>query len=213
MLGRLRPYLRELTTAVARPIAATGIAPNVLSFLAVPLAGAAGLLEMKGHFGAALAFAAVALSIDLIDGRVAELQGRKSLFGNYFETLVDRMVDILLLAPLVVHYPVAAVLASSLSMLVSYAKPRVGLVIITDNRDWPAAGERPERVMLLLAGLLLGALGLRVAGMDGLEFCLWITTALTLGGTVQRILYARDLIEEAERRGTVLPYLREGRER
>lgn len=213
MLGSLRPYLRELTTSVARPIARTGIRPNALSFLAVPIAGAAGLLEMHRHFGPALVLAALALSIDLIDGRVAELQGRKSLFGNYFETLVDRMVDILLLAPLVLHYPVASVLALSLSMLVSYAKPRVGLVIITDNRDWPALGERPERVLLLLLGLFLSAFGLQVAGMDALELCLWITALLTLAGTVQRILYARNLIEEAEREGTVLPYLREGRER
>lgn len=213
MLGSLRPYLRELTTTVARPIARTGIAPNALSFLAVPIAGAAGLLEMHRQFGPALVLAALALSIDLIDGRVAELQGRKSLFGNYFETLVDRMVDILLLAPLVLHYPVASVLALSLSMLVSYAKPRVGLVIITDNRDWPALGERPERVLLLLLGLLLSAFGLQVAHMDALELCLWITALLTLAGTVQRILYARNLIEEAEREGTVLPYLREGRER
>lgn len=213
MLGSLRPYLRELTTTVARPIARTGIRPNALSFLAVPIAGAAGLLEMHRLFGPALVLAALALSIDLIDGRVAELQGRKSLFGNYFETLVDRMVDILLMAPLVLHYPVASVLALSLSMLVSYAKPRVGLVIITDNRDWPALGERPERVLLLLLGLFLSAFGLQVAGMDALELCLWITALLTLAGTVQRIVYARNLIEEAEREGTVLPYLREGRER
>lgn len=213
MLGGLRPYLRELTTAVARPIARTGIAPNALSFLAVPIAGVAGLCEMQRLFGPALALAALALSIDLIDGRVAEIQGRKSLFGNYFETLVDRMVDILLLAPLVLHYPVASVLALSLSMLVSYAKPRVGLVIITDNRDWPAVGERPERILLLLVGLFLSALGLQIGGMDALEVGLWITALLTLGGTAQRILYARGLIEEAEREGTVLPYLREGRER
>ena len=213
MLGGLRPHLREITTAVARPIARTGIRPNMLSFLAVPLAAGAGLLELNRHFLPALLLAALALSIDLIDGRVAEIQGRRTLFGNYFETLVDRMVDLLLVAPLVMHYPVASILALSLSMLVSYAKPRVGLVIITDNRDWPALGERPERVGLLLGGLLLSSLGVRVHGMDALEACLWITVAITLIGTVQRIVYARQLIDEAEREGTVLPYLLEGRER
>ena len=70
--------------------------------------------------------------------------------GNYFETMIDKFVDFIMLGSLCVFYPLASVLALGTSMISSYAKPRVGLIIVTDNRDWPAIGEHADKLIVLL---------------------------------------------------------------
>ncbi len=208
MLGNLRALTRPFTRAIAGPVAATGINPNLLSFLAVPLAIASAYFVARQEFPNAIVFAVLSVSIDLFDGSVAELQGRKTLFGNYFETMVDKVVEIILFIGAAFLHPIASASALGLSMLASYAKPRAALVIITDNRDWPAIGEHAERMLLLLAGLLLSAFRIELLGIKILEFFLWAIAAVAIIGSAQRIIYAKKLISEAEKNGNVLPYLR-----
>lgn len=208
MLGQLRAKSKSFTRLVAAPFAALGINPNLFSFVAVPLALAAAYFTQQQNFAYAFLIAGLAVSIDLFDGAVAELQNRKTLFGNYFETIVDKIVEIILFIGAAFLHPIAAAVALGFSMLASYAKSRVALVIITDNRDWPAIGEHAERMVLLLAGLLLSVFSVDVAGVRALEVVLWVIVVVTLVGSVQRIVYAKKLIEEAEKSWNVLPYLR-----
>lgn len=204
----MRAGSKRFTRLVARPFAAMGINPNLFSFLAIPLALAAAYSMQRQDFQGAFLLAGLAVSIDLFDGAVAELQKRKTLFGNYFEAMVDKIVEIILFIGAAFLHPLAAICALGFSMLASYAKPRVGLVIITDNRDWPAIGEHAERMLILLAGLILSAAGVSFSGVRGLEASLWAVAAVALIGSVQRIAYARKLIADAEKGGDVLPYLR-----
>lgn len=208
MLGQLRAKSKGFTRLVAGPFAALGITPNAFSFIAVPLALAAAYYTMRQDFSAAFLLAGLSVSIDLFDGAVAEFQGKKSLFGNYFETMVDKIVEIILFIGAAFLHPLAAICALGFSMLASYAKPRVALVIIADNRDWPAIGEHAERMALLLAGLLLSVFSVRAFGMGALEIALWAIAAVAAIGSAQRILYAKKLIAEAEKAGNVLPYLK-----
>ncbi len=207
MLGQIRAKSKGFTRLVAGPFASLGISPNLFSFIAVPLALAAAYFTQQQNFAYAFLLSGVAVSIDLFDGAVAELQGRKTLFGNYFETMVDKIVEIILFIGAAFMHPLAAICALGFSMLASYAKPRVALVIITDNRDWPAIGEHSERMVLLLAGILLSVFGFSAFGFRALELILWLITAVAFVGAVQRVLYAKELIAEAERKGEVLPYL------
>ncbi len=208
MLGQIRSKSRGFAHLVAGPFAILGINPNLFSFVAVPFALAAAYFTQQQNFAYAFLLTGISVSIDLFDGAVAELQGRKTLFGNYFETMVDKVVEIILFIGAAFLHPIAAINALGFSMLASYAKPRVGLVIITDNRDWPAIGEHAERMVLLLVGLLLSALSVKVGTMKPLELALWVIVFVTLIGTLQRIVYAKKLIGEAEKSGNVLPYLR-----
>lgn len=208
MLGQIRAKSKGFTRLVAGPFAALGINPNLFSFIAVPLALAAAYFMQQQNFVFAFLFAGLAVSIDFFDGAVAQLQSRKTLFGNYFETMVDKIVEIILFIGAAFLHPIAAICALGFSMLASYAKPRVALVIITDNRDWPAIGEHAERMALLLAGLLFSVFSVQVAGIKALELALWAIAGVTLIGACQRIRYAKKLIEEAQEGGGVLPYLK-----
>ncbi|MCX6803167.1 MAG: hypothetical protein NTY48_01200, partial [Candidatus Diapherotrites archaeon] len=99
-------------------------------------------------------------------------------------------------------------LALGFSMVSSYAKPRVALIIITDNRDWPAIGEHADKLVIVLVGLLLA-----FAGLNILWILLYFIAAIGLIGTLQRIAYAKGLITEAEKKGSLLPYIKKKKER
>jgi len=208
MLGSLRPKTKAFTEAVARPFAAIGFPPMLFTLIGPLLAIVAAYFIVQQQFAEATVFVLFAISIDLFDGSVARLQNKASLFGNYFETMVDKLVEIILFLGAAFLYPIAAIFALSFSLLNSYAKPRVALVIITDNRDWPALGEHAERMLLLLAGIFLSIFSFELFGLKILEISLWLIALIAFVGSVQRIFFAKKLIQEAEQKGDVLPYLK-----
>ncbi|MDD4251214.1 MAG: hypothetical protein PHX27_03415, partial [Candidatus ainarchaeum sp.] len=103
---------------------------------------------------------------------------------------------------------IASVLALGFSMLSSYAKPRVALIIITDNRDWPAIGEHGDKLLLVLIALFLASIGFYV-----IEYFLYLIAVISFIGTIQRMFYAKKLISEAEKKGSLLPYIKNKKER
>jgi len=213
MLGNTREMWKPITKAVAKPFAMLGVPPNLFSFFGVILAIIAAYFISRGQLLEGGIFALLAVSIDLFDGEVAKLQGKESLFGNYFETMIDKVVEIVLFIGAAFLFPLAAIVALGFSMLASYAKPRVALVIITDNRDWPALGEHSERMLLFVLALFLSQIFSHIMGFPTLEVALWLIAGITFIGSIQRILYAKWLIEEAEKKGNVLPYLKSSKKR
>lgn len=208
MISAARKWVRGLCFILAKPFVALGIHPNIVSSLAVPLALAYAFFVLQQRFLLAFLFALLSMSMDIIDGTVADMLKKRTLFGNYFETMVDKVVDFIFLGVFVFWFPLATMLAVGFSFLSSYAKPRVALVIITDNRDWPAIGEHGDKIFILLAGLLISAFLPNVFGQPTMELTLYLIALISAIGAVQRITYGKKLIAEAERKGTVLPYLK-----
>lgn len=192
MLGNIRPLLKPVVLCIAAPLARLGVPPNAFSISAIPLAAAAAWAITTSHWALALVCAALSGLVDLLDGSVARLQNRESPFGNYLDTMLDRVVEVVLYLGLVVVWPIPAATALAFSMLVSYAKARVALVIQTDDRDWPGIGDRADRIVLLLFGLLAASVGFPFV----LLAIVWLIAAMTIVGTVQRMKYAHRLIEE-----------------
>lgn len=168
---------------------------------AIPLSTLAAVCLAKGYFWPALALALPAIFLDFLDGAVARASDQQTAYGNHLEAVVDRYVEGAILTGLGVHYPLLAGFALTFSVLVSYIKARVGLVIPSDNRDWPGVGDRSDRVVLLLLVLTLLALGRPAWAQTGLV-ALNVVAAV---GTLQRMKHSKSLIEEAEREGRLLP--------
>ena len=213
MIGQLRDKVKNLSLLLAKPFAFFKIHPNIVSLLGIPLALISAYFILQNDFTFALLFAVLAVTMDLIDVSVATLLNKRSNFGNYFETMIDKAVEVILIAPFALLYPLPAFLAISFSLIASYAKPRVALVIITDNRDWPAIGEHGDRLLLLLIGMFISIFYPVINSIPIMELVLYLIFAITLIGTVQRIIYGKKLIEEAEKNGTLLPYIKENKER
>ena len=203
MLSLLRKAVAPIKLGLARPLARAKVDPNWVTLSAIPLSLGAMACGATGHYWVGLAFGVPAAMADFLDGPVAELQGRQSPQGNFLEAVVDRVVDGVLLAGLGTRYPLLSFMAVTLSFTVSYIKARVGLVIQSDNSDWPGWGDRTDRVALTL--LAYAAAGYSCgAGFSILA----ILVAVSLVGSVQRLRHGLRLIGQAKQEGTLLPYLR-----
>jgi len=209
MISRLRPKIGALQNFLAAPFIALKINPNVISVFGLVFAVIGAYFVYSQQWPLALVFFILAPCVDLIDGTVARALKKASPWGNYFETMLDRFVEFVLLGSFVFIFPLASLLALGFSMLVSYAKPRVGLIIITDNRDWPGIGDHADKLLLMMFGLISAALGFVFV----IEYVLYVIAFISLVGAVQRMAYAHKLILEAEKKGTLLPYIKKKKER
>src|SRR5271170_8058493 len=144
---------------LAALLAPTGIPPNVITWSALILNLWAGILFAAGRFAAAGGMMVLAGLCDLLDGPVARLQNRVSLFGGFLDSILDRYADLILFLGLLVYYAQVnrfryAVLAGAAmagSVMVSYAKARAeSLVPTAEIGFW----ERPERLILIILGAL-----------------------------------------------------------
>jgi CDP-diacylglycerol--glycerol-3-phosphate 3-phosphatidyltransferase len=139
--------------------------PNALSLvgLAVSVAGAAAFASGRVREGALIVL--LGGVFDLVDGVVARRQGRVTTFGGFLDSSLDRVVDVALLLGPMMYYAREgeaalawlAALALVATVLVSYTKARAESVL---GRFEGGLLERAERVVILVAGGLFGAMPL-----------------------------------------------------
>ena len=145
----------------ARLLLALHIHPNAITAAGFAVAAAAAYLLAEGRLwqGGIVMLAGAAL--DMYDGAVARLGGKESTFGAMLDSVLDRLGEIVVLFGLLVFYvrgadDVGAYLAFgalAASLMVSYLRARSeGLGVPGDV----GLMGRPERIVVLGAGLLLG---------------------------------------------------------
>ncbi|MFA6064364.1 MAG: CDP-alcohol phosphatidyltransferase family protein [archaeon] len=210
MLSNLRNSIKPLAQVLAIPFIKLKISPNLISIMGLVLALIGAYFVSQQNWLFAFVFFLLAPTMDLIDGTVARALNMRSNWGNYFETMIDKFVDFAMLGSFVFvpGLAIASVLALGFSAISSYAKPRVALIVITDNRDWPAIGEHADKLVLVLLALLLA-----VFGFFYIDLFLYLIALISLIGSLQRMVYAKNLIKEAEKKGQLLPYIKKRKER
>jgi CDP-diacylglycerol--glycerol-3-phosphate 3-phosphatidyltransferase len=172
----------------ARLIGRLGIGPTAFTLWGLALAGAAGLAFAVGRLRTGALLVLGAGLADMLDGAVARACGRESKFGAFIDSVLDRYGEAAYFTGLIYYYAagldkVMAVLAAAVlagSLLVSYAKARAeGLLEKCDV----GLMERPERMILLALGYLVGGRGPLVA--------MAVLAVFSHFTAVQRILYVR----------------------
>lgn len=204
MLGnKTRDKSKIITYWIGKNIAKTGINPNLFTILAIPIGLVGGLFIYTEDYIPALLFIVLSTIWDALDGSVARAQNKASKFGNYLDAMVDKAVEIsIYLGFAFAGFGQEAFLVIAGSMLISYAKPRTAMVIQIDNHDWPAVGERFERVLFLILTLLI-ALFVQTVNIGGKDYeiisiLLYSLSVIVFFGSIQRILYAKNLIEKVK---------------
>jgi phosphatidylglycerophosphate synthase len=214
MISKLRKNLWPLQEVLSFFFIALGLSPNQISFLGVILAAIGAFFIMQSNWVVGAIFFILAPSMDLVDGYVARKTNKKSNFGNYFDAICDKLIEFFILGSIALHTPFLGICALGFSLLTSYTKPRVGLIIITDNHDWPSIGEHAEKMLIALLVVILMAVGVTTfANTSVIEIGLGIIAIISLLGFIQRVIYAKNLITVAEKKGELLPYIKKNKER
>jgi phosphatidylglycerophosphate synthase len=153
LLYAFKPEKDRALDPVCRALWSAGITPNMVT-AAGPLASVlAGLLAASGHLYTGIIIFSIGACLDAVDGSLARISGRSSEFGRYFDSVSDRVSEGVFIAGAVIGgVPAAAlaVIAGSVLLLASRIyNHRRGL-----GSDAALFG-RPERLALLIAGMLL----------------------------------------------------------
>src|ERR1700746_3921743 len=139
-----------LLDKIVGAIGATGMNPNVLSFLGLGVNFGAAATVAVGRFRAGALIIFFAGFLDMLDGQVARRQNRVTAFGAFYDSTLDRYADMALYMGLLVYYSVSgrtpyvvlAAVATAGSVMVSYARARAESLIPLCKGGFMARRER-----------------------------------------------------------------------
>jgi CDP-diacylglycerol--glycerol-3-phosphate 3-phosphatidyltransferase len=169
---------------VVSGLAATGITPNMFTFLGLAVNSWAAAFFAMGKFRQAAAVLFLAGFLDMADGQVARRVGRVTAFGAFLDSTLDRYSDLALYMGLVVHYTLIgrsfymalAAVAMASSFMVSYSRARAESIIPSCKVGFM---ERPERLVLLIMGGVFN----RMAQV------LWVIATISTLTVIHRVVY------------------------
>jgi CDP-diacylglycerol--glycerol-3-phosphate 3-phosphatidyltransferase len=179
---------RAAAEAVARQIAYPVVTPNFLTVVGFVLTvGVAAVIASGWEQLGGVLVLLVGL-FDMLDGAMARVRELKTRFGAFLDSTLDRLSEAVLLGGVLwLHhgdpvygpwYPILTLAVLTGSLLVSYTRARAEGLDVDCEVGWLP---RPQRVILLSAGLI-----------TGLTFeALVILAVFTNVTTVQRILHVR----------------------
>jgi CDP-diacylglycerol---glycerol-3-phosphate 3-phosphatidyltransferase len=180
--GRFRAPIERAVKPVGNGLRKTGLSPDHLTVAGLVMAVAAAVVIGLGHLPAGLLLVILAALPDLLDGALAKASGQASQRGAFFDSVADRVTDMVLFGGVAwylasKHGSHAALLAfavMAVSSLISYERAKA------ESLGLSAKGglmERAERLILLCIGLLFESILVPV---------LWVMLVLTAITAVQR---------------------------
>ena len=155
--GLMKDYIDPLWERMAQPLVRAGLTPNQVTAMGlglIILTSAAYVIHQNALiFGITLI---VAFAFDALDGAVARQREMTSKLGGYFDAMVDRYQELIVLGAIawVADLWALALLAFSGAVITSYAKARTAIEIPIKNEAWPDLFERLERIIFLCALLI-----------------------------------------------------------
>lgn len=195
---------RRVLDPPARFLSRLGVTPNALSCAGVVLSGLSGWIYGSGAFFSGALVAALGGICDTLDGQIARTAGKTSPFGAFLDSTLDRFGELLIFLGLAWHFsggstpdarsPWAVtfiLLSVGGSFLVSYTRARAEGLGIECKVGWM---QRPERLVLLIAGSLLGAIP--VIGWIFMMLALFLLAVSSNLTALQRVLHIRRQLEE-----------------
>lgn len=183
-------------------LARARISANALTYASLVLALGAAVSVAAGQFVLAAGCVLLSGCCDLLDGVVARASHRATKFGALLDSTIDRFADALPLLGMSYFYLIDGgialipVLAAITGFGISYVRARAeGLGV----RLPPLFMRRPERVLLLVVSILLGAVALPgpIAAPLMLS-AVSLLTVLNAVGCVLGIRAARTMLESTE---------------
>jgi CDP-diacylglycerol--glycerol-3-phosphate 3-phosphatidyltransferase len=182
--GHFRVQVERAVKPMGESLRKVGVTPDVLTVAGLLLAVAAGIAVGAGALRLGLLLVILAALPDLLDGAVAKAGNTASQRGAFFDSVIDRVTDALLLGGVAwylasrdsAHMAVLPFAVMAVSATISYERAKA------ESLGLQAKGglmERAERIILLCLGLLFDNLLVPI---------LWIMLVLTGVTAVQRFI-------------------------
>lgn len=181
---------RRVFDPVVGLLVSLGVSPTLVTLFGLAFSVYGAIQVARGSLVGGGIWLIVSGLCDVLDGSLARRRGVASKFGAFIDSTLDRVSELAYFSGLIVYYVtrpqgysqfdiVVVCVALSASLLISYARARLEGLGYTCTVGWM---ERPERLVLLIAGLLLGS---RILG--------YVLVVLAAGATLtvlQRIRHA-----------------------
>ena len=191
MLGNAKA--RNVGTAIATPFAKIflkiGLTPDLITLIGTIGVSVVSLVYFsKGQFLTGSLLFALFVGLDAVDCTLARLLNRNSKWGAFFDSVLDRIADGVVLGSLAFYFAqndlkvlfVLSLISLVACEIVSYTKARAeSLGFKCDT----GIAERPERIIIIIAGTLLAGVGFN----QGLEISIWILTIVSVITVLQRM--------------------------
>jgi CDP-diacylglycerol--glycerol-3-phosphate 3-phosphatidyltransferase len=184
----LTDLARKWTVGILEPIASligrTGVSPNVVTLTGAVLNLGVAWVLSKGYMRIGGLLVPLVALFDALDGTLARLTAKRSRFGAFLDSTMDRFSEAILYLGLLIHFTrygarqeIILIYATIVgSLMVSYARARaeglgldckVGLLT------------RLERIIILTIALIL----------DQMSIALWVLAILTNFTALQRMYH------------------------
>lgn len=197
---RIQESARRFAERIVRPLAALGLTPNMATLLGLLLNCVTAAVIATGNLRVGGVLVLFAGLFDMADGALARVRNQKTVFGAFFDSTLDRFSEGIVLLGVILYamgqppspgrtWIVALTYVAGLgSLMVSYARARAEGLGIEMKSGLMA---RPERVLLLGIGLILGGSGWLVGTLAVLA----VTSMYT---SIQRIYAVWRLLARAQ---------------
>jgi CDP-diacylglycerol---glycerol-3-phosphate 3-phosphatidyltransferase len=195
LIGRICMFPLQLIISTC---VALRIHPNILTFAGLLINVAAAYALARGRFILAGFIMGVANIFDFIDGKVAHELNAVSVFGGFWDSVIDRFSDITLFVGLIylysrmgrTDYVMITALAMMFAIMTSYTRARAESLITKCKVGFM---ERPERIVLFL----IGAFTNRMAAV------MWVIGVLSVFTVADRIIYTYRELQEHPQKAAV----------
>lgn len=192
--SRVEQRVRGFMSPLIAALDALGVSPNALTVLGLVLnVGAAAIVATGELVYGAIAFL-VASAFDMLDGSLARRRGTASKLGAFLDSTFDRLSETAMFVALLIDHAAnpygpdwmapVIVVALAGSLTTSYARARSESLGQDCKVGWV---ERPERVVILVLGLVLGR--------EILGFAIFALAILSWFTVLQRILHVAKNID------------------
>lgn len=159
---RIGNLIRHRLLIIGGALAGLGLTPNILTVTGVLLNLGVALVIAFGDPRLGGALLLVASAFDMLDGAVARASGLTSSFGGFLDSTLDRYSEAVVYGGVLIYLldtddaergAILVFVAAVGALLISYARARAEAAGYTASVGLVA---RPERVILLAIGLLIG---------------------------------------------------------
>lgn len=189
---KFQAWVRRWAERIVGVFRDSPLTPNMLTLFGLVITGLGALLVAINFLlvgGIVLAFAGF---FDVFDGALARAAGKVYRYGAFLDSTVDRYSEGVAYLGILIYFldqhdglrPVLVLIALAGSFLVSYVRARAQSLGFTCDVGILA---RPERVVIICAGLILEAFRLQIRGVGPLTVALVILAIGTNFTAVQRV--------------------------